>query len=111
MTDTALRPCPFCGGAPEMWKIGCDLFNIYCTSATCGAKQSGKSMDEAMAAWNRRTIDADVERVARAIWTTPLMVPGTLRDLLCATTYANDHVIALLLQDAARAVIAAMEGK
>lgn len=53
--------------------------------------------------------DADVERVTKAVRETALLVPGTLFDLLCTTTYANEHSIQLLLQDVARAAIAAMK--
>lgn len=51
---------------------------------------------------------SDIKQLAHAIGKTPLMVPGTLRDLLCATTYANDHVIELLLQDVVRTAITAL---
>jgi len=49
-----------------------------------------------------------VEMAARALRNTPLMVPGTLFDLLRTTTYANNHVIALLLKDAALNAVSAI---
>ena len=56
----------------------------------------------------RATPEEVVEMAARALRTTSLLVPGTLFDLLCTTTYANDHVIALLLSDAAANAVAAI---
>lgn len=49
-----------------------------------------------------------LETVRRAVGDTPLMVPGNLRDLLCASAYANDHVIGLLLRDVATNAILAV---
>ena len=67
MTDTQLKPCPFCGG--EAAVIFSSLYDDICT-ATCLARdclgvnleqdeQGGfaaefRSMAEAIAAWNRR---------------------------------------------------------
>lgn len=49
-----------------------------------------------------------VKKVRDAIGNTQLMVPGDLRSLLCASAYANDHVVALLLRDAAQMAINAI---
>ena len=61
-----------------------------------------------LAELERATPEEVVEMAARALRDTPLLVPGTLFDLLCTTTYANDHIIALLLSDAAANAVAAI---
>lgn len=66
MTATVkLLPCPFCGGEAELryhpscmrdpshraWEVGCSL----CSARVgCTIYAIGKTIDEAIAAWNRR---------------------------------------------------------
>ena len=68
-----LKACPFCRASGEVverhnpmskWR-----WSVDCNSSTCGASGPVEaSRSQAIAAWNRRTIDAGaVERVARAI--------------------------------------------
>jgi hypothetical protein len=61
-----------------------------------------------LAALEQAAPEEVVEMAALALRNQPLLVPGTLFDLLCTTTYANDHVIALLLNDTAVNVVAAI---
>lgn len=105
MTDTAPRRCPFCGECdfdplPDDVNYAATCMRCF----ACGPLEATK--EEAIAAWNRRTIDADVERVARAIapkaWATYGKVGVDRLPQAARRTASLRH---------ARAVIAAMEGK
>ena len=52
-TTTELKPCPFCGGAAELYSAWY-FRDVYCT--VCGARTHlvHKTDDDAIAAWNRR---------------------------------------------------------
>lgn len=53
-----LKPCPFCGGIPEICGGGGEegYFWVYCFS--CGAEMKGDEIKEkAIEAWNRRAED------------------------------------------------------
>jgi hypothetical protein len=61
---TNLKPCPFCGGEAEIIRT-----SVHCNSPTCEAQPftAGQSVEEAIAAWNRRASDAELpvgEKVA-----------------------------------------------
>ena len=62
MTESELKPCPFCGAKNELeiWGVGCDegskgeeLWVVHC--ANCGCSMNGlDSKKEAIEAWNKR---------------------------------------------------------
>lgn len=50
-----LKPCPFCGSVPEYHEhIGKHL-RIYSVRCKCGACRVGKSKENAIMLWNRRS--------------------------------------------------------
>lgn len=60
-----LKPCPFCGGKADMSEYpecGVYIASVYCTGCDADMTYWGTTRDEAaktaMAAWNRRTGDA-----------------------------------------------------
>jgi len=58
-----LKPCPFCGGAPELVEFNHSLFLVDCRD--CGARVTGGTADEAGETWNRRQSEAKKERRKR----------------------------------------------
>lgn len=58
--DPKIKPCPFCGGAPEVRHHAGDTYDIKC--AVCWAR-SGLyySEQEAAAAWNTRVPNLDTK--------------------------------------------------
>ena len=55
MSEIKLKPCPFCGGEAFASYINGD-FAVSCVDCGCGTEY-GPSKEEAVAAWNRRTIN------------------------------------------------------
>lgn len=52
MTDTALAPCPFCGGVPEIATGSPGCHYVRCKGCSCSTDDC--SRDRAIALWNRR---------------------------------------------------------
>jgi len=56
---TELKPCPFCGSTeihtyePTMYEIGNDA-SVNCENPICEAEVRGRTLQEAIAKWNRR---------------------------------------------------------
>ena len=80
MTDRELKPCPFCGGEPDIYEYGDkhDIFDpdtlgyvdtVYYTKyghgcPNCGCIVAEKmSKEEAIIAWNTRTNSAPQQRI------------------------------------------------
>ena len=55
-TKTELKPCPFCGGVPEVM-YNCGKFSVACTVCKCGTSYEHDFKGQAFAAWNRRPSD------------------------------------------------------
>jgi Lar family restriction alleviation protein len=60
-----MKSCPFCGGAAEIWpkKILAESYHSECQA--CGAtghSHVGCTVEQAIAAWNQRVGDVDLER-------------------------------------------------
>lgn len=54
-----LKPCPFCGSRAAIFNRPLSGFYPYCTNEECEAEGVGKTSEaEAIAAWNRRALDA-----------------------------------------------------
>lgn len=52
-----LKPCPFCGGYPNVEYVD-DKTQVYMVCSECGIEQDlYKSLDKALEAWNRRVIE------------------------------------------------------
>lgn len=65
-----LKPCPFCGSHEvDMDKLdGSRYWRVACgTSFRCGNGPWRDSKAMAIAAWNRRTADARVERMEKVV--------------------------------------------
>lgn len=62
-----LKPCPFCGSRDvEMFDAGGDPYSfsmlyVHCNNCNADSKMCD-SIDDAVAAWNRRAIDVDALR-------------------------------------------------
>lgn len=65
MTQTDLKPCPFCGGKAKLSKYhvgGITAWAVYCEKSSqdlscCAQMTSIKSEEDAINAWNRREAD------------------------------------------------------
>lgn len=84
MSGEKLKPCPFCGSdriVPRDRNEHCDYFLLYCHS--CNAEgPNGRTLDEAIAAWNRRAVPADVREAAERILKARAAVAEWQRDPL-----------------------------
>lgn len=49
-----LKPCPFCGGEPELWHNKAWDYVVRCTSCGARTRQHHENENGAMMAWNRR---------------------------------------------------------
>lgn len=58
MEELKLKLCPFCGGKAEYKEHIGKYLKIYSIRCKCGACRTGKSKDDAIERWNRRTNDA-----------------------------------------------------
>lgn len=61
MSETKLKPCPFCGGEAEILKNGAGCFQVYCDN--CEVRQyayAHKSKEKAIEAWNTRKPMKDI---------------------------------------------------
>lgn len=56
MPPVELKPCPFCGESPRSGSLGLNGFEVYCFGSRCRLRPSviGRSVDDVVAAWNRR---------------------------------------------------------
>lgn len=55
-----LKPCPFCGGYPNVEYADSKKGQVYIACSECGAELNlYKNLDEAMQAWNRRFSEED----------------------------------------------------
>lgn len=63
---TELKNCPFCGGGAHI-EMHIDLpgWEIQCNN--CGASVFDLIEDKALAAWNTRTADKEIERLREAL--------------------------------------------
>lgn len=52
-----LKPCPFCGGKAIYREFRGKTLKVYCVKCKCGVIRTGKSKDNAIMLWNRRTND------------------------------------------------------
>ena len=78
MSDTPLKPCPFCGGEAEFN----DHYRDEVKCKSCGAKRIGITPERAVSEWSRRTF------------------PSTPRDILYhAATREGDRTAAAALID------------
>ena len=60
MSDTKLKPCPFCGG--EAVVIG--VSTIWCENEDCGCEFTNINKEKLIKGWNtRKPVDAMVERL------------------------------------------------
>jgi|GEM_PF-3704724 len=72
MSDEALNPCPFCGARVATFRDEnrIDGWEIYCDGEV-GCAGDGDSRysteTQAIAAWNRRASDAEIERLRAAL--------------------------------------------
>jgi Lar family restriction alleviation protein len=51
-----LKPCPLCGGKPTTFDGAGTKLRPAVSCADCPADMTGKTLDEAIAAWNRRAL-------------------------------------------------------
>ena len=55
-----LKPCPFCGGYPNVEYVDDKKRQVYIACSECGAELNlYKNLDEAAEAWNRRFSEED----------------------------------------------------
>lgn len=86
MTETILKPCPFCGTDPN--KMSCKN-KIYCWS--CGAAIRAETIEEAIFLWNSRasqqlpSLDGLLSQSAKAAFLLG-KIYSTLSELACNTT-------------------------
>ena len=70
MSDEALKPCPFCGARVATYRDEIGGWEIYCDGEVgcAGDGDSRYSTEaEAIAAWNRRAPDDEIERLREAL--------------------------------------------
>ena len=58
-TKKRLRPCPFCGGAPEMMEIQGSDWLMRCSECHASAEKAGYGWDDAIKYWNSGKINDD----------------------------------------------------
>lgn len=59
MTDTELKPCPFCGAHPESW-WSCGWLRVTCSFSSCPGRRFGASK---AADWNTRGYESELEQL------------------------------------------------
>lgn len=66
---SALKPCPFCGGIEGLSVDGSAAHYVYCNGCDAAGPvgTSDQSKDAAIAAWNRRAGDNEVEKLRAAL--------------------------------------------
>jgi len=70
MSDKALKPCPFCGARVATYRDEIGGYEVYCDGelGCAGDGDSRYSTEaEAIAAWNRRAPDDEIERLREAL--------------------------------------------
>lgn len=69
MSETTLRPCPWCGGSPVKlyYDGGPDTMMVACENDDCSIRPraDGETPSAAITAWNTRTPDAAALSAAR----------------------------------------------
>ena len=55
-----LRACPFCGGKAKVYQAGFNVWKVMCDKLNCGTLVNDwNTPEEAIAAWNKRTISEE----------------------------------------------------
>ncbi len=55
--QTKLRPCPFCGGEAETVQVYANEWYVECSKCPCTMIGGYYTEEDAMTAWNKRTVE------------------------------------------------------
>ena len=62
MTETELKPCPFCGGLAFIYSEDGEYYRVVCDNCDGAIERNSDNKKEAVKAWNTRPIENKMKR-------------------------------------------------